>query len=363
MFFKVPTIVYEEENCVTNHVDDLVKNGKNALIVTGRKSSRINGSLDDVKNALEKGNISYTIFDEVEENPSVETVMKASELGISIGADFVIGIGGGSPIDAAKAIAIMIANPDKKSEYLYEVVEPNSLLALPVVAVPTTCGTGSEVTGVSVLTVHEKRTKASLPHRVFPSLALLDAKYLQYAPLNIIYATAIDALGHLIESYINTTATEYSRIFVREGFYFFAKAKDVLVSGKTPDIDDLRNLLNASLMGGMAISHTGTTIPHSLSYSITYELGVPHGIAVGYFIPGYLREAAEEDREYILSSIGFDSLEEFVDFYKKTSKVELLPKENIEKVVEAVSKNKAKHLLCPYHLDKEVLFRIALLEG
>ena len=157
MKFYMPTKVYNELDCVTKHSAELAALGTKALIVTGRSSSKKNGSLDDVITALETHRISYAVFSEVEENPSVETVMKARDLGLSSGADFVIGIGGGSPLDAAKAIAVMLQNPDKDWQYLYE---STSAKALPIAAIPTTCGTGSEVTGVAVLTRHDLKTRS-----------------------------------------------------------------------------------------------------------------------------------------------------------------------------------------------------------
>ena len=225
--------------------------------------------------------------------------------------------------------------------------------------IPTTCGTGSEVTGIAVLTVHAKRTKASLPHRVFPVLALADPKYLKTASKKVIGQTAIDALGHMIESYLNTTATDYSRMFVDQGLKVWARSKDALLGMREMTDEDYSNFLLASTLAGMAIAQTGTTIPHSLSYAITYELGVPHGIAIGYFLPGYIWEADIADQEYLLSTIGFSSVDEFADFFQVVSDCGILPEENIRQVVDIVAENKAKLALCPYPLDKEVLLRIA----
>ena len=357
MFYKMPVLVYEEENCVLNHSRDIAKYGKKALIVSGKNSAKINGSYDDVTNALENENVDYVLFDQVEENPSVETVMSATEIGKNENVDFVIGIGGGSPLDASKAIAMMIANPEKDSSYIFDANAETK--SIPVVAIPTTCGTGSEVTGVAVLTVHEKATKVSMPHRVFPELALIDKKYLKTASKKIIISTSIDALGHLVESYINTTATDFSRVFVDQGLKIWAKCKDVLAGEKEPTDEDYRNLMLSSMYGGMAIAHTGTTLPHSLSYSITYEKGLVHVLAIGYFIPGYIREACYEDQKFILDRIGFANIDEFTLFYKNITNLDVLPDDVIEKVVNNVSNNAAKLKLCPYYVDKEVLMRIA----
>ena len=122
---------------------------------------------------------------------------------------FVIGAGGGSPMDAAKAIALMVQNRDTSEDILYK---PIKLKALPVVEVPTTCGTGSEVTPYAILTRDDIKTKQSISHKIYPVLACIDAKYLESAPAGLIINTAIDALGHLVESYFNTNATEYSRM-------------------------------------------------------------------------------------------------------------------------------------------------------
>ena len=110
MKLYMPTKVYSEKNCVENHSRELAALGTKAMVVTGKHSSRINGSLEDVTGALERERVPYVVFDDIEENPSVETVMRARALGIKEGADFVIGVGGGSPMDASKAIALMMTS-------------------------------------------------------------------------------------------------------------------------------------------------------------------------------------------------------------------------------------------------------------
>ena len=155
MKLYMPTKVYNEKGCVRQHSQELAALGTKALLVTGKHSSRVNGSLQDVKDALNREQVPYVVFDGIEENPSVATVMRATALGLSEKVDFVIGIGGGSPMDASKAIALMIANPEKKADFLYETdaaVKQAANKALPVAAVPTTAGTGSEVTPYAILT-------------------------------------------------------------------------------------------------------------------------------------------------------------------------------------------------------------------
>ena len=171
MDFYMPTKVHLEKGCVKKYTKELTSLGTKALIVTGRSSSKKNGSLSDVTQVLTSEGVLYIIFDEIEENPSVETVMKGAKIGIEEHVDFVIGIGGGSPLDAAKGIALMIANPEDNESLLYEARPARHL---PMVAVTTTAGTGSEVTPWAVLTRHSERTKQSITHRIFPDLALVD---------------------------------------------------------------------------------------------------------------------------------------------------------------------------------------------
>lgn len=361
MFFKMPVCVYEEENCVRNHAKELAGLGTRAMIVTGRSSAKINGSLADVTEALGLEKVPYVVFDQVEENPSVETVMKARELGLSEHVDFVVGVGGGSPMDAAKAIALMLYHKDKDESFLFEKAEVGfkGRWSLPVAAVPTTCGTGSEVTGVAVLTRHEMRTKSSMAPRIFPDLALVDAKYLESAPHKVLCNTAVDALAHLLESYINTNATDYSRMFVREGLMVWSKCKEILAGSREPEREDYRRLMNASTYAGMAIAHAGTSLPHAMSYYPTYECGVAHGAACGYFLAGYLREASREDREYLMKLAGFSDVEEMSDFIGQICGVISVPEGILVRAVDGLLANEAKLKICPYRADRAVLERIA----
>lgn len=379
MFFYMPTKVYEEENCIEKHGDEICELGRRALIVTGKHSSKKNGSLSDMENVLRMGKVEYVVFDDIEENPSVETVIAAAKMGKRAKADFVIGIGGGSPLDAAKAVALLLGamqadmacgseadiacdseatvwSEEACTELLYDVkaqVNP-----VPVVAVPTTCGTGSEVTGVSVLTVHARRTKVSLPYRIFPKLALVDAKYLSYADRQVICNTAIDAMSHLVESYLVKVASPYSNMLVREGLETWARTVDALWGKREFTGNDYRNLMHAATLGGMSIAHTGTAIPHTMSYTVTYDLHVPHGVAVGYFLPGYLKLAGKKGEE-LLEMMGMDSLETFAGFFQDITKVGTLPQEKLTDIVETVSRNQAKLALCCYDLNRDKLALIA----
>lgn len=353
MDFYMPVKVFNGEDVVKAQAAAWTALGTKALIVTG-KSSAVNGSKADVIAALEAYQKEYVIFDETEENPSIEMVMKVRDMGIQEQVDFVIGVGGGSPMDAAKAIALMIYHKDKGAEYLYQT---GSDEALPMVAVPTTCGTGAEVTPNAVLTIHAKRTKASMSHKIYPDYALIDWKYLKSAGRTLLINTAVDALGHLIESYVNTARTEYSAMVCEHGMNIWSSIKNVLIGAEITD-EQYENLMLASTMAGMAIAQTGTTLPHALSYYLTYEKHTHHGKAVGYFLPGYLQMADSRTRRKVLSLIGFPDMQYFTSFMHKLLGKMDVEEELIREAVCGVGANTAKLKSVPYEVTEEVLYKI-----
>ena len=356
MDFYMPTKVHLEKGCVKKYTKELTSLGTKALIVTGRSSSKKNGSLSDITNALTSEGVLYIIFDEIEENPSVETVMKGAKIGIQEHADFVIGIGGGSPMDAAKAIALMIANPEESESLLYE---SRPAPVLPVVAVPTTAGTGSEVTPWAVLTRHSERTKQSISHRIFPTLALIDHSYMAFASRDILVCTAIDALAHQNESYLNTKTTILNRMAAEYGLRLWGSVKDVLLSGDTPSDSECQTLMLASTIAGMAIAHTGTGLPHGMSYYLTYEHGIPHGNAVGIFLPAYLD--IFEDREQVkrlLLLLDFKNEKAFTKYIDSLFEVVTLNESDVKRFIDGMLSNKKKLANYPFTMTDEKFYRM-----
>lgn len=358
MYFYMPTKVYSERDCVKKYGAEWSALGKKALIVTGKSSAK-NGSLEDVTETLKEHKVEYCIFDDTEENPSIEMVMRVRDYGIQEKADFVIGIGGGSPMDAAKAIALMIAQKEKDAGFLYE---KGSDAALPVVEIPTTCGTGSEVTPYAILTIHAKRTKASLPHKIYPAFALVDGKYLMGAGRNILVNTSIDALGHFIESYVNANATDFSRMICEYGMHLWSSAKKIL-TGAGVTVEQCDALLCASTMAGMAITHTGTALPHGLSYYLTYENHVPHGKAVGYFLPGYLAQAQLLTRKRVLELIGFPDIQYFSAFIRSLLGPMEASDELIDEAVKGIMGNESKLKNVPFPVTERMLYQICAMTG
>lgn len=358
MRFFDPTNTYAERNCIQNHKKDLLALGTRAFVITGHSSSKKNGSLDDVIAVLEEASVPYKVFNEIEENPSVETVVKAAEIGKEFKADFVIGIGGGSPLDASKAIALLIANPEESGDCFY--VEKD-LKALPIAAVPTTCGTGSEITPAAVLTRHDTQTKKSISYKLFPDLALVDGKYLLSASKNLLINTCVDALAHAVESRVNIQTNIYNQMFSNYALKLWGEIIPFLRSDDELTEELADKLMLTSTIAGMAIAQTGTSIPHALSYDVTYHNGVAHGKACGIFLAAYLRIYAKhkpEDVDVILSLLGFETLDDFAAFLKEILDIVTLTEKEVLFYVERMMENTSKLVTCPFELTREDIEKI-----
>lgn len=260
--------------------------GRHAFIVTGRNSARLCGALDDVTAVLDKVNISYTVFDKIAENPPLLTCFEGGRLAADVGADFVIGIGGGSPLDAAKAIAAFAANPAIEPLDIYD-PDKRVNLSLPIVAIPTTAGTGSEVNPYSVLTLPDgQRKKTFTADCSWPKVALVDPKYTDSMPVKTTVSTALDAFAHAMESYLSPKSTALSEkcaLYAAKQIWSALKDRP---AGFTAEMRD--SLSAASTAAGLAISVTGTGFPHPLGYSLTLLDGVPHGRACAVFAGAYI---------------------------------------------------------------------------
>lgn len=374
MKYELPTIIYQEKDCVKNHGTELAAMGKHAYIITGKSSSRKNGSLEDTVTTLENCGVQITIFDEIEENPSVETCIKAAEIGMRENVDFCIGIGGGSPLDASKAIALLIGNHTLDGEIFYQTTDLGKN-ALPVVSIPTTAGTGSEATPYAILTIHAKQTKQSISYRIFPNLALCDAKYLKTAPKSVLISTTVDTLAHLVESYLNTNASVYSRMFCEKALVLWGSIREKLCmlarTGENLLTDaEYENMMAASTVAGMAISHTATGLPHGLSYPVTYDTGLSHGLACGLFLPGFLAFCEQKEMQgekakadvvcqgdvaKLLCLLGLNDLTEFKEMMLTLLDGHVIPKDQWGDIVDTVLQNPAKMKNCPYEISKEEL--------
>ena len=368
MRFFVPTDVYVEKNCVKNHAQNLIAVGKRALVMTGHRSAAANGSLIDVTEVLKAGEVPFQIFNEVEENPSTDTVGKALQIGRKFNADYVIGIGGGSAIDAAKAVALLLRNPNLHADELHKAPQ-TPLDHVPVVAVPTTCGTGSEVTPVAIITNRKINLKKSIPHVIFPTLALVDGKYLASAKKTLIVNTAVDALAHMVESILNVKSNMLNRMCPEYGLKLWGDCKHALLSDSDIDESLYEKLMVTSTIAGMSIAQTSTAVPHGMSYDLTLNAGVPHGPAVGYFLAAYVEVCAKfvpQDVEKILTLLGLLSIEEFREMLHKLIGTCIVTREMRDKFAAAMKVNRSKLDLVPGKItpaDIDYIYEKSLVVG
>lgn len=351
----MPTKMFVGSNCLIKNSGLLRKYGKFCLIVTGAHSSKINGSLEDTITALEKEDIKYRIFDEVEENPSLETVERAFQECAGCTVDFIIAVGGGSAIDAAKALSLLFKNNISARE----VLTLKNLKGIPLIAIPTTSGTGSETTPYSVLTDHLEQTKKNIGQVIFPEIAFLDARYTINSPFSITAATAVDAFTHLAEGYLNRNANILSDTLAEKGFTLFGECLKPL-KDKCLTLEHREKLLLASTIAGMVISQTGTGLPHGMGYPLTYYKKLPHGTANGILYVGYLNVFRNKEKIMkMLGFIGLESIEDLGRIFKDILDCHLtLTEEEIHTYAEQIIANDQKMKNHPEKVTREDILSI-----
>jgi len=252
--------------------------GGKALVVTGKRSARASGALERALAQLAEA----VVFDAVEENPSIETCAQGAALCRGSGCDVVVGLGGGSAMDAAKAIALLAVNPDTCEAYLAG--EAPQRPHLPVAAAPTTAGTGSEVTPYAVLV--ERRAASAEGRRlnkrtlrgIFPAVALLDPQLSVTMPRAVTLSTGLDALSQAMEGMVSGKSTPIGDITALETCRVVRTWLPRTVADAT-DLEARAWMLYAAMLSGITIAQSGTTLVHGMGYYFTLEHGVPHGLA------------------------------------------------------------------------------------
>ena len=291
--FYMPVRILSGKNCVQNNAACFAL-GKKCLIVTGKHAAQLSGALDDVISVLKAEHIAWEIFDEIGENPLLSVCAQGGRAACESGADFIIGIGGGSPLDAAKAIAAFGTNPGIEDMALYDTAALHP--SLPLILIPTTAGTGSEVNPYAVLTLDGQCKKKTF-HSPFSyaKYAFLDSRYLHSMPPRGALSCALDAFCHCLESYLSPKATVLSAEFACLG----AKGLWPVLQKATPEgwpsltDADAQALLYGACAGGLAINTTGTGFPHPMGYNLTLDRGVSHGRACGAFTGEYIYRCME----------------------------------------------------------------------
>lgn len=305
--FLMPTKVESGVNSSVRTGELIQPLVQNKVLVVTDKGIRAAKLIDGILRSLEKQGIKYDIFDEVEPNPSAETIHQGLDVLRETHSDAVLAVGGGSSIDTAKGIAVMATNEGHILDY--EGVGKVQHQPLPIIAVPTTAGTGSEVTASTIVTNKKTLFKAAIisPH-IFPKLAILDPVLTLSCPRDITAATGMDALTHAIESYTSKTATPVSEALALQAMKLISQSllKAYFVG---TDIHSRNTMLTASMLAGFAFSQSRLGNVHAISQSFGGVFNIPHGIANATLLPFVLKfnlPACPEKMKDIAEALGQD---------------------------------------------------------
>lgn len=284
MLFHMPARLYFGSGEIVNLksiVDDYLK-ADNPVLVTD-KGIVASGLLEKIASQFS----GIKIFDEIEANPKSTTINKIAGEIREIGVDLVIGLGGGSPLDAGKALALLATN-DGNIE-AYEGKEKYKHDPLPFLAIPTTCGTGSEVTWVSVITDVKRKFKMSIKGpKMYPAASIVDPDLLKTLPPSIIAATGLDALTHAVEAYLSKPATLITDTHAIKAVKLILRAIEGAYSDIKNNHTDRENLMFGSTIAGFAFGNSDVTAVHCISESIGALFDIPHGVANSIFLPHVL---------------------------------------------------------------------------
>ncbi len=281
---RFPTKIIFGRNSVDRVGEEAREYGDKALLVTGRSAMRESGITDKVTDLLKDAGFKEVhLYDQVEHDPSTETVDRGTELAREGQDDVVIGIGGGSALDAAKAIACMVKNEGLVAEYQSgrEIERPG----IPFIALPTTAGTGAEITKNSVLTNKEKNIKQSVRSPLMiAKVAIVDPVLTIAMPPRVTAATGMDALTQAIEAYVTLVSNPISdTLALRAASLISCDLVRAFMDGN--NLDARENVALGSLMGGMAFANSSLGAVHGLAHPIGAQYDVPHGVACALLLP------------------------------------------------------------------------------
>ena len=279
-------------------VADFVKPyGNKALIVTGRTSAKKSGLYDRVTAKLDAAHIEHVLFDQVDANPLTTTALDGAALAKSESCDMVIAIGGGSIMDCAKGIAFMAVNDGDINDYIFN--RKTSDKALPLIVIPTTCGTGSEGNGFGVLTNPETGDKKSLRcNAIVPKVSIVDPAVMGTMPPHVLASVGFDALCHNIEAYTSKTAqpftdalSYYAATLLAQYLVPLYKHVKAVANGK-PEVLSEKQLTKAwesvtlaSTIGGMVINTAGVTLAHGMEHPASGLKDITHGVGLAVIEP------------------------------------------------------------------------------
>lgn len=284
---------------------ELAKNLKKskAYIISGAHLEKI-GMVDKCREALKAAGIESDAFTQTEGNPSTDTVAKAANGFKSSKADFIVAFGGGSPLDVAKAVAVIASYGGNITDYEGggKVLGP----VVPMIAIPTTAGTGSEVTAFSVITDHSRNYKLTVfSNYLLPAYAILDPELITTVPKSTAAACGIDAMVHALEAFISKAASPFSDLFAKEALRLIGTSIRDYVSDRS-NLAACESMLIGSLFAGIAFSHARLGDVHAMSHPVSAYFDVAHGVANAVLLPtvvDYNMTYANEKYKYIYDCI------------------------------------------------------------
>lgn len=256
--------------------------GFHAFIISGPHLAKM-GLVEKAADYLKTVDIKTDVFTEIEANPSVATVEKATEKFKESGADFIVAFGGGSPMDVAKAVGVVAKYGGSITEYEGAHKVPGPII--PLIAIPTTAGTGSEVTAFSVITDHSRDYKLTVfSYELLPAYAILDAELITTAPASVAAACGIDAFIHAEEAYISTAASPFSDAMAEKAMALIGKNIRRFVANRG-DMEAAEAMMVGSLFAGIAFSFARLGNVHAMSHPVSAFFDVPHGVANAVLLP------------------------------------------------------------------------------
>ena len=284
-------------NKVDNVADFAAPYGKKALIVTGRTSAKKSGLYDRVVAKLDAAHIGHVLFDQVDANPLTTTALDGAALAKSESCDMVIAIGGGSIMDCAKGIAFMAVNDGDINDYIFN--RKMSDNALPLIVIPTTCGTGSEGNGFGVLTNPETGDKKSLRcNAIVPKVSIVDPAVMGTMPPHVLASVGFDALCHNIEAYTSKTAQPFTDALAHYAVTLLAqylvplyKHVKAIANGQEAVLNKKQltkaweSVTLASTIGGMVINTAGVTLGHGMEHPASGLKDITHGVGLAVIEP------------------------------------------------------------------------------
>jgi alcohol dehydrogenase class IV len=299
-YFVVPKVVFGQD--ALSHLAEL--RGKSAFIVTDKNIVKL-GFVDKVKEQLSQAGIQAAVFDEVEPDPSLQTVQKGVAVMNRYGPDLVVAVGGGSVMDAAKAMRVQYERPDIKPEEINPFISDLGLGAkCKLVCVATTSGTGAEATFAIVLTDTADQRKLSLINReIVPDIAILDPELARAMPPKITADTGMDALTHAVEGFTCTWKNDFTDgLCIKAIQSVFQYLPRVVKDGN--DMEAREKMHNAGCIAGIGFINALSSMAHAAGHSLGALFHVPHGRAVGLFLP-YTIEFIGDVRDELWAEIAY----------------------------------------------------------